>query len=234
VSKRTVADRPAINNGKHRNTAPAKGSHDADISVDDVAIEFAADEHDGEIDIESVRLEPDLSLGLSAKRLITKIPIRKPPKTVFVRVHPDPAYRVDVGVIELDQDRGTLYVVAKKLQKALSEDKAFSQRKLITAITRQGDLFLWPIRLAGPDERPNDWNDSALVAADEAVHKWVRVTANMAMGAYDTIVAESTWDDPEWPEMSFQAILNVAVRGRLIDKPDHPVIAKLNGRSAKG
>ena len=38
----------------------------------------------------------------------------------------------------------------------------------MTAINRQGVLFLWPIRLPGADGKIDDWSRSAMDAADEA------------------------------------------------------------------
>ena len=62
----------------------------------------------------------------------------------------------------------------------------------MTAINRQGVLFLWPIRLPGADGKLDDWSRSAMDAADEAKSRWVRITANMSLGAYDVAVASGS------------------------------------------
>ena len=71
----------------------------------------------------------------------------------------------------------------------LADEKTFSPRLLVTAINRQGVLFLWPIRLPGADGKIDDWSRSAMDAADEAKSRWVRVTSNMSLGAYEVAVA---------------------------------------------
>ena len=43
------------------------------------------------------------------KQLIT-VPVRKPSKEWFVRVHPDSDYRLETGVVELKEE-GDIYVV---------------------------------------------------------------------------------------------------------------------------
>jgi hypothetical protein len=42
-------------------------------------------------------------------------------------------------------------------------------------------------------------------------------------------VAESTMSEPVWPEASFQDLVKLAFRDRLITKLDHPVIKRLRG-----
>ena len=55
---------------------------------------------------------------------------------------------------------------------------------VVTAVTRQGAVFLWPLALPGADGRMNDWWKTARQAAELAKSKWVRVAADMALGAY--------------------------------------------------
>ena len=57
----------------------------------------------------------------------------------------------------------------------------------------------------------------------------MRVKANMSLGAYEMFEAGATIPDPEWPAESFQELLRIAFRDRLVDRLDHPFIAKLRG-----
>ena len=72
--------------------------------------------------------------------------------------------------------------------------------QLFTAVNRQGVVFLWPVRLQQEKGRRSEWNSSALAAADLAMVRWVRVTANMGLGAYEVFYAEGALDEPEWPD----------------------------------
>jgi hypothetical protein len=100
---------------------------------------------------------------------------------------------------------------------------------LFTAINRQGVLFLWPVRLPGEDGRLDAWNTSALQAARMAEERWVRMTANMSLGAYEIYEATGSLPKPEWPGIEFGEILQVAFQGRYITDLDHPVIRRLRG-----
>jgi hypothetical protein len=100
---------------------------------------------------------------------------------------------------------------------------------LYTAINRQSVVFLWPVRLPASDGKVLEWHRSAQEAAETAMRRWVRVKANMSLGAYEIFEAASSIPDPEWPSLSYQEILRIAFRGRLVDRLDHAVIKRLRG-----
>jgi hypothetical protein len=66
-------------------------------------------------------------------------------------------------------------------------------------------------------------------AAELGRDQWVRVKANMALGAYEIAVASGAMAEPIWPPQSFQELIKIAFRDRLINSPDHPVIKRLRG-----
>ena len=74
-----------------------------------------------------------------------------------------------------------------------------------------------------------EWWRSAREAAELAMQRWLRVKANMNLGAYEMAAAGSTMSEPEWPDVSFQEIIRLAFRDRLITSLDHPVIKRLRG-----
>jgi hypothetical protein len=145
-----------------------------------------------------------------------------------VRTHADPAYRLDTAVIELKEDRET-YLVAPHLWADLATESLFGPRALFTAVNRQGVLFLWQVKLPGADGKLDEWSRSALEAADLAAKGWVRVQANMALGAYEVFQATGTIPEPEWPPQPFKELLRVAFRDRFIDALDHSVLRRLRG-----
>src|SRR5262245_16565432 len=124
----------------------------------------------------SLRLSQDFAAGLGVKKALLTVPVRKPDKAWFVRVHPDEAYRLQTCVLELKEERET-YLVSPALWADLAGEPNFSPRLLSTAVNRQGVLFLWSIRLPGPDGKLDGWNTSALEAVEIAQKHWVRVTA---------------------------------------------------------
>jgi hypothetical protein len=156
------------------------------------------------------------------------IPVRKPDKSWFVRVHPSEEYRLSTAVIELKEDRET-FLVAPALWNEVATEATFSPRALVTATNRQGILFIWPIRLPGPDGRIDNWSRTALEAAHLAEKVWCRVTSNMALGAYEVFQATGHLPEPEWPDLTFQQILKTAFKDQYISALDHPVLKKLRG-----
>ena len=105
----------------------------------------------------------------------------------------------------------------------------FTSKTLFTAINRQGVVFLWPVRLPDPDGRQMEWHRSAREAAELAMKQWVRIKANRSLGAYEIFVAEGAMSEPVWPEATYQDLIRLAFRDRLISTLDHPVIKRLRG-----
>jgi len=66
-------------------------------------------------------------------------------------------------------------------------------------------------------------------AADRARSTWVRISANMSSGAYDVFEASASLTEPEWPELTFEQIVNIAFRDQFINSPNHVVLKKLRG-----
>jgi hypothetical protein len=176
----------------------------------------------------SLRLTGDFTAAFAVKKALLTVPVRKPDKSWFVRTHPDEKYRLQTPVIELKEDRET-YLVSPALWPELATESTFTPRALFTAMNRQNVVFIWTCRLPGADGKLDEWSRTALEAADRARGGWVRVQANMALGAYDVFEATGTLSEPEWPETPFTDLLRVAFRGRFIDTLDHPVLRRLRG-----
>ena len=175
----------------------------------------------------SLRLDQTFTDGTAVRKLITTIPVRKPGRQDFVRVHPDPAYRLSpAAIIELKADRET-YLVTPAIAPDLVGELV--PATIYTAINRQGVVRLWPVRLPDPDGKRNAWHRSAEAAADIAMRGWVRITANISLGAYEVFETSANIPDPTWPELPFTELLKIAFRDRLVDRPDHPVILQLRG-----
>jgi hypothetical protein len=162
----------------------------------------------------------------SVKRLLTTVPVRKPFRQHFVRVHPAKEYRGNFALIEVREER-EFYLLTPLIARELPGE--FSLRTVFTAMTRQDVLFLWPVILPDPDGRQNEWHRSAAEAAQLAQKKWVRIRADMALGAYVIHEAQGELSEPLWPEYSFRDLLKIGFRDRLVDSLDHPVIRKLRG-----
>jgi hypothetical protein len=179
-------------------------------------------------DPEQLKLSQNFGATLGVQRALITVPVRKPAGEWWVRTHPDVGYRLETAVVELKDDHET-YLVDRSLWDGLATEGTFSPRLILTAVNRQGTLFLWPIRMPGPDGRPNTWNQSAQEAAIMACGGWVRVRSNMNLGAYEVLMTSADIPDPIWPKESFRDLLEIAFRDRFIDHPDHPVLQRLRG-----
>jgi len=51
----------------------------------------------------------------------------------------------------------------------------------------------------------------------------------MSLGAYEIFEASGDLPEPVWPDFSFQEILRIAFRERIVDRPDHPLVQRLRG-----
>jgi hypothetical protein len=192
------------------------------IEVTNPPLEAKADP----FDLASLRLDPSFVETAGVKKLLTTVPVGRPSQQDFVRVHPDPAFRDSFATIAWKEDR-ELFIVVPSIARELPGECVLVT--LYTAINRQGVVRLWPIKLPGPDGRIIEWHRSLADAAERATKHWVRVKANMSLGAYEVFEASAPIPDPEWPAESFQQLLRIGFRDRLVDRLDHPLLAKLRG-----
>ena len=51
----------------------------------------------------------------------------------------------------------------------------------------------------------------------------------MSLGACDIFAAEEIMDEPKWPELSMNELLEIALKNKIIDRPDHLVLLQLRG-----
>lgn len=165
----------------------------------------------------------------ATETVLTKVPVDKPSKTQFFRVNPNPEYTMGpMGLFEQKEDRET-YLVTPDLINSIPG--LISTVQLVTYITRQGNLGIWPLKLPGPDGRDNDWWRTAREAADLAREHWIRIVSNQSLNCYDITKAIGVLSEPQWPAYSLEEILEVAFRGFIIDSEDHSVIQQLRGLS---
>jgi hypothetical protein len=174
---------------------------------------------------DNLRLSQTFTETVGVKKQLVTVPVRKPSPQDFVRVHPE--LRENFPILELKDEREE-YIVTQSMIPELADE--IVTKTLFLAINRQGVVFFWPVRLPSPDGKDLDWWRSAREAAARAVDRWVRLKANMSLGAYDVFEAEAIKAEPEWPELGLWELVKIAFKNNLIDHPDHPAIDRLRGR----
>jgi hypothetical protein len=177
--------------------------------------------------LDALRLPSDISAFAGTRELLTRVPVKKPSDMRdFIRIHPDPNMAIATAIFE-DKDAGETFLVLPAMGSALVGNTKLV--KLQTAISRGGIVFLWPIPLPDQSGRSNDWNESQRLAAVAADTRWIRMQSDRTLGAYRVHLAEGEIPDPIWPDMPLNALLEIAFRGRVVDRPDHAVIRRIRG-----
>jgi hypothetical protein len=190
------------------------------------AVESTAND-DPFADLSKLRLTQDFVEQASVKKLLTTVWVRKPSAQDFVRVHPDAAFRDAFAFVELKDDDREHYLVMPEIAVAVADEVVM--KMLYTTINRQGTVSLWPVRLPTPEGRVNEWHRTAQEAAARAVDRWIRIKANLSLGAYEIFEAPASIPDPVWPEHTFDQLLRIGFKDKLIQSLDHPVLKRLRG-----
>ena len=175
-----------------------------------------------------LRLDQDFIASCGVQRHLTTVPVRKPSKEEWCQVHPGLDYVLDTMVLELKDSREA-YLVAPEMRGQLLEEPTVGPRRLVTAINRQGTVFIWPLRIPAPDGRQDRWSESAIDTAEAAKTQWVRVRSDMNLGAYVFDTTRTVLPEPTWPQKTLQELLKLAFKTSLIDTPEHPVLRRLRG-----
>ena len=168
--------------------------------------------------------------GDGIRREFTHILTGKPKKSAFFRSHSDPTYRLPVNIIEYNS--GMMkeeFLVMPAVTDALVEET--KPKLLVLCIDKMGTPFLWlaPRQAEDGFQRNSLWNTSTLEALRLSETKWVRMSANMAEGAY-TIHTSSSESEPEWPDFSLSELIKLGFgEERVIRDMNHPVIQRLLG-----
>lgn len=179
-------------------------------------------------DTERLRSTPLENIGV--EKVTLTIPVRRPGRNEFFRVHPDPKMAVDWYVLERDDDMDhETYWVTEEFRGDLLEE--LKPVRIFVCINKRGTEFLWPARLPGPDNRlGRRWHESALKVADQAKRLWVKMQGKRDLGAYEMYRAKGDLGNPQWMEKTLSERLRLAFKGDLlIDSVDHPVLRELAG-----
>lgn len=179
-------------------------------------------------DLDALRVSPDT--GLSVAKVLISVPVRKPRKDEFFRVHPDDDFTMDAYTAERESDTDReVYLVFPGYAEAVYE--VARHTRLFTCVNKRGNPFIWPAKL--PLEGSSlgkQWTDSALKVAEQARTCWVRMAGNRDAGAYELFIARGDLGEPKWPEgKTFRDLLRLAFEDRIIDRVDHPLIRELRG-----
>lgn len=163
--------------------------------------------------------------GLGDSVPVPSIPkVTKPGKFTWFRVKGDPTTWPTFRTFTPEGEMGQItYLVAPDVAAVLGS--VVSQKRLVTCITLEGNVFFWPLTVS---DRPNGYSDSARIIAGEAITEWRRITADLKAKEYQAWKPRVPKPDPTWPtDEELEAMLLKAVDGKIIDSVDHPEVLKL-------
>ena len=177
--------------------------------------------------ISALRLAANYGATLGVKKLLTRVPVGKPKKSNFFRVHASEEMAFQAMLLE-QKEANESYLVLPNIAQEISE--LVSAVQLYAAIDRHNNVSLIPVPLPGEDGNRNPWHESLAQAVEMSKLNWIRITANMSLGGYDVFAAQASLSEPEWPEYDIEALIEVAFRGKIISSLEHPVVQSLLGR----
>ena len=164
---------------------------------------------------------------VDVEKILTAVPVRRPNRNEFFRVHPK--FVTDTLVLEREDglDRET-YLVLPGVQDLVVHE--LRRVRLFVVINKRGTLFLWAAKLPREDsDAGRRWAETALQAAEQAKTLWIKMHGNRDLGGYEIFRARGDLGEPQWPEVRVSGFDRIAFRDRLIDRSDHPVIRELAG-----
>jgi hypothetical protein len=177
------------------------------------------------LDLKSLVLDQSFDVGDILKQM--EIPVRTPKKDEFIRVHPEHTS----GLVGVYRDLENVHhFVFPQIANLEILDGHVRRVVLRLAVTTDGHYFVWPLRVADKAGNLDEYARTALLAAEQAEKKWVRMQANKQTKSFDRYIAENqSRPEPVWPSESFNSIVTKAFHGNVIDTEGHPLIRKLRG-----
>jgi hypothetical protein len=163
------------------------------------------------------------------EEVLTRVPVRKPMKHEYFRVRAGSEQSFTTVLYE-DKETREIYFVAPAMISKLRAIGDVFVAALVQFKTKQNVLGIFPLKIGTDSTTRSGWQDTALAAAELAKTSWVRMQADMALAGYRVLKAKGDLGEPEWPNIPFNELLDVAFKDRVISTEDHPVFNKLLGR----
>jgi hypothetical protein len=176
-----------------------------------------------------LRLQP--TEQLVAKKDYSIIPIRNPRRHEWFQSRPGDDWKA-ILALHIDAEQ-VAYAVDPSFHNILIGRGLIKRYKVYTLLTYGTEvLFLSLIGLANAGETENSYNRSRTEAYRVAETEWVQIGASKAIGGYEMFRPESAMAEPVWPNppASLDDMLQIAFKGRYIDRADHPILNQIRGK----
>ena len=87
-----------------------------------------------------LRLSQDFAATLGVKKMLLTVPVKKPSKEWWIRVHPEESYRIQTAVLELKEDR-EIFLVDPSLWPELATESTFGRGRCLRRLIGRACCF---------------------------------------------------------------------------------------------
>src|SRR5262249_11884963 len=133
-----------------------------------------------DFDLASIALPQNYQDMVDVQTVLTKVGLRKPHKHEWFQIHPSEAYRMGFYILNYE---GEFYCVHPQIAPALGDDAV--PMMLYTAVNSYDAVFLWPVRLPGPDGMMDDFAKQYHSICKSAMSRWLRMVWNKHTRQHD-------------------------------------------------
>jgi hypothetical protein len=155
------------------------------------------------------------------KELFGSLPeLRNPRKDEDIRIHGD-WLLARVPVVRVSTN--SFFLVDPKVYGTLVGRMMICDLRAV--IAGDAGMFVWPVRMD---------LDSAVEAAEAAKAAWIKVIWETSNRKYKIEPAAKEHGEPAWPFGSFDQLLDVVLKDRVLSDPEHEVVKAIVERKKKG
>lgn len=177
--------------------------------------------------LSDLKVPQSFAQTLGARKMLANVPLCKGQRQTFYRASDREGHSPDLFVLEQKEGGSESFLIAPNIIEVIGKDAV--AKRLYYCVDQFGNPFFWPVKIVFGDEKLDSWNESAHRAAQIAKEKWIRITPNQQVRAYDVFEALGAIPEPKWPDKSIEELIDLAFADRYITTLDHPMVKRLQG-----
>jgi len=153
----------------------------------------------------------------------------KPPKGIYVKVHPSPAYHTFNLPVFVNENEGIFHYINPELFESGDLPERFRNvcklMDIHTAGCADGTFFLWHVFVSS-----SKWRKAAIKSVQEAQREFVIVSSIKARQTYNVEIADQPIPEPKWSSLpSFEQMLMDAFDSNINVADDKVVTDYMSG-----
>jgi hypothetical protein len=227
---------------KVRKVKPLENPESADAAGTEKSKPLSQDALTLDEELASALIAPDeeeITLsGTDFEPIYTKLPVRNPKRTEAFRVHPGPGFQVMVIKASIPIEYGGTgreqeYVLSPRAYQAAMHHptlcEAVRRMRFRLAVNSVGEPFFIVENL----QDPTDWGPTKQELSAKAVHEWVAMTSQQAMGMYHSFETKD-YGEPRWPKkQSDRELFMLTIKSRFVKDETHPLFTMVQIKIVK-